>query len=625
MPLPSYRVQWLPGSSAFDVPGTWQTLPETDVMTLTWSTGRDNELDQFRSGSCTIVLRNNDRRYDPEHTTGPNYGFLLPRVPFRVQLSTDGLSWFDEFYGFVQSGWEQGYAKPYASTCTIVLEDLLGVLESVDLPDSAWAAQVLDSDPVAFWRLDERAGTQMSDSSGNGNHGLFDNGTLGEDSLVTGDGSSFEAPHEGDNRGRYKGGSLPVSAPCTVVAWIKTPRDLTLLKAIVVAQRDYSVLSGLFIDIEQSGFGSPNGELVVQFLNLGGGYKVRGSTRLDNNMPHMVTVTIAGTAAADVLLYVDGALETKTLVSGTTAAAWTSHLTWTVGNTVDSAGGDFGLDGLIDEVAVFDSVLSGADVADLYDAGTAAFDGDGSGERVDRVLDLIGVPSALRDIATGDTTMGPADYGAQSAASYLQRVVESEQGLLYVDHRNGGKLTFRGRYERLTATRSTTAQAAFDSCDFREDIAPEPNGIGTVVNVADIEWRGGEETVVDELSKQLYGAQSRSLTTEAPTAQAARSAGAWLVARYKAPQTRLRRLPFDMAGKPDLWSTVLGLRISDRVTVTRHPQGVGSPIVNSLIIEGTEFSLADEAWIVDMHLSDADDSEAWIWGVSEWGEDTVWG
>lgn len=604
----------------------WVDIPCGHVKSLSWTTGRDNELDQFRSGTATIVFRNNDRLYDPEYTAGQHYGDLLPRAPFRIQLSLDELSWSDQFYGFVKSGWKQAYQKPYASTCTVDLEDMLGVLESDELPGSAYEAEMMLNNPGAFWRLDERAGAQMFDSSGNGRHGFIDNGTLGQESLVFGGGGSFLAPHVGDNRGRFKGEGLPVGPPCTLIAWIKTPRDLAALKGIIIAQRDSTLRSGLMFDIEESAFGSPNGELVVEFFNLGGNYKARGNTRIDDDEIHMVACTIAGLTAAEVLLYVDGAAETKTLVFGSVPGAWSSHLIWTVANSINAKSGDFGLDGLIDEVSVHSDVLTADKIATLYEAGSTAFGGETSGARIERVLDLIGIPVAMRDIAAGDTTVGPAVYGSQAAASYLQGVVESEQGVFYVDHRNGGVLTFRGRYDRLTATRSTTSQASFDPCDFREDIEPEPGGIDTIVNVAEVTWQGGTEIVVDDTSRDRYGAQRRSLTTEAPTPSVAQSAGGWLISRYKDPQVRLRRLPFDLAGKPDLWATILDLRISDRTTVTRHPQLVGVPIVNSLTIEGTDMSLnEDGSWTVDYRLSNADDSQVWIWGTSTWGETTVWG
>lgn len=617
---------WTVSSPASITGFDWSTIPDHHVRSLRWTVGRDNELDQFRSGSATVELRNNDRTYDPEHTTGPHFGFLLPRVPFRIQLSSDGVSWQDEFYGFVKGGWQQTYLKPKASRCTLELEDLLEVLESEDLPGSAWEAQMMANHPVAFWRFDETTGNAMLDSSGNGRHGFIDNGNLGEEPLILGDGAAYQAPHLGDNRGRWQGEGLPTTVPCTLLAWVKTPRDLTSVKTIMAAQRDSSLSGTVWLQIASSALGSPNGELVIDFFGLGSFYKARGSRRVDDDVPHMVVCTIDTLTPGGVQLYVDGLVETKTTISGTNPGSWPSRFIWTVGNTIDTTSGDWGLDGIVDEAAVFNLTLSAEQVADLYAAGGTGFSGDRSGERIDRVLDIVGIPDALRDIAIGDTTVGPADYGRTSAASYLQGVVESEQGVLYVEHNDGGKLTFRGRYDRLTASRSTTVQASFTGSHFAEGIAPAPNGVETIVNVAEVSWPGGTVPVVDEDSKRQYGAQRRSVTTEAPTAAVAQSAGGWLVARYRNPQVRLRRVPFNLTGKEDLWPSILARRVSDRVSVTRHPQKVGAAVTNELILEGADFALSeDRSWTVEYRLSNADDTQVWIWGTSAWGTDTYWG
>lgn len=630
---------WTVGSPATIGGFDWEAIPDevTDtgtrqrLRTLTWDVGRDNELDRFSASSATAEFRSNDRLLDPEHTGGALFGDLLPQVPLRFRAVAPAA---DLFYGFPTSGWQQTYEKPFASKSTVTLTDLLGVIEGTALPETAYEAEVLANNPSAFWRLDERSGTQMADSSGNGRHGLYDNSILGEDPLVLGGGGSVRFPHVGDNRGQWSGQGLPVAAPCTLEAWVQTDRDALAIKTIIAAQVDYSLGSALALQIHPAASGSPDGELVIDFFGLGSFYKARGHTRIDDNEPHHVVCVIsgAGTSPSDIALYVDGVLQTKTTVSGTNPGPWSGHLIWTVGNTTDNGQGDYGFDGLVDEAAIYSYALSAEQVAANYEAGAAAFTGELSGTRINRVLDIVGVPESLRDIADGDTPVGPAVYGGSTVGEYLGRVVESEQGALYVDHPGGGKLKFRGRYARLTEARSTTSQATFTDNDtldgwcYRNDIAPEPNGADTIVNTVKVAWQGGSEIVTDDDSIAAYGARSRDISTEASTPQAARSAGAWLIGRYSQPQARIRRLPLGPGGgQAGLDAVVLGQHISDRITVERHPQGVGSPIVNELIVEGirNEMNL-DGSWYATYNTSNADDSEAWIWGLSTWGE-TYWG
>jgi hypothetical protein len=627
---------WTVNSPATVAGFDWEPIPDDystagarqRLKSLVWDVGRSNELDRFPAGRGTAVLRSNDRLLDPEYTAGRYFGQLLPRVPVRFRTVSPAA---DLYYGFPEDGWKQAYEKPKASRCTIDMTDLLGVISDMPLPQSAYEAEVLGDNPAAFWRLDEQTGNQMADSSGHGRHGIYDNGLLGQDPLVFGDGRAVEFPHVGDNRGRWSGEGLPIGAPCTLEAWVKTTRDAAATKSIIVAQRDASLGSALWFQIETSANGSPNGELVINFLALGTLYKARGHTRIDDDRPHHVVCTIGGTTPSDVQLYVDGVLQTKTTVTAGNPGGWTSHLLWTVGNSTDTGGGDWGFDGTVDEVAIYNYVLTADQIAAHYEAGTTAFDGDSTDIRINRVLDIIGVPAALRDIGVGDTTVGPATYNGDTVGAYLNKVIESEQGVLYVDHPGGGKLKFRGRYARLTETRSTTSQATFTDkgagFKYRNDIAPEPNGMASIVNTVTIGWRGGTELASDDASIARYGPKSRTLTTEAPTPEAALSAGQWLIGRYSQPQSRIRRLPLGPGGaQAGLAAVVLGQQISDRITVKRNPQGVGAQVTNELIVEGIRNEMnPDQSWYATYTTSNADDTQVWIWGVSTWGETTVWG
>ena len=538
----------------------------------------------------------------------------------------------DEFYGFVEGGFEQHYEPPKKAECRLHLVDMIAVLNGAPVPRSAYEAQVLSDQPAAYWKLDESSGTQMADSSGNGRHGFYDNSILGREALIADNGHSVEFPHVGDNRGRWSGQGLPESAPCSLEAWIKTPRDAAATKSIIVSQRDNSFGSALMLQIERAADGSPNGELVINFFGLGTFYKARGNARIDDDERHHVVCTIAGASPSDVALYVDGQLQTKTTISGTNPGAWLGQLIWTIGNTTDNGFGDWGIDGLVDEAAIYSYVLTSAQVADHWNAGFDGFDGELTGTRVNRVLDLVGHPSALRDIAAGDTVSGPADYGGQNAGPYIDAVVESEQGAFYVDHRHGGKLKFRGRYARVTEVRSTTSLATFTDADAvgnlhyeRDDLDVDPNSIRSVVNVVKVGWRGGTETVNDAASVAAYGPQSRSIRTDASTPEAAASAGSWLINRYGQPQARVRSFTLRPDADKQLWPSVLAREISDRITVGRQPQSLGAAITNTLIVEGLTHKVDSSHWETTIRTSAASQGDVAIWGTSAWDTTARWG
>lgn len=598
------------------------------TLEASWGYGRDNELDTFSAGTATIALKNDDRALDPENTAGTWYGSLNPRTPFRIRTADDD----DLFYGFVQGGFEQDYRPPATAVCRVGLVDLLSVLEGELLPADAYSAEVLPDHPAAWWRLDSIVGNEMTDSSGHSTHGLFGEVEL-EDPLTDGGENSARFEHVGDWRGEVTTGALPARAPVTLEAWVKFPRELTERHTILAVQRDYALGSALWWEVAPSSAGSPNGELVLRFFGLSGGLRVKGSSTVDDDLPHHVAVVIAGTTTADITFYVDGVAEAATLFDGTTGGPWEGHKIWTVGNSVDSGQGDFGLGGLIDEVAVYAAALNATRLAAHYSAGVDRHAGERSGARVERVLDLVGIPAAMRDIDEGDTNVGPADYDGQSAGEYLDRIAESEQGAFYVDHANGGVLRFRGRYHRLTDTRSTTSQADFTDEDdpaalhVEPNIQVRPNGVDSIINIVEAQWVGGTAVARDDISVARYGPQSRTITTEAPTASAAEGAGQWLIRRYAEPKTRVAALTLAPDADDRLRPAALDLRISDRVTLRRHPQSVGSAVTNQLYVEGVRHTVADgRSWRVDLNLSHAEAADAaWIWGTSAWDQTTKWG
>lgn len=588
-----------------------------------WTVGRDNEFELFPPATATLVLDNRDRHLDPEFNTGPWFGMLDPRTPFRLRTATQSL-----YSGFVEDGFEQDWRPPSDIECTVTLVDLLGVLQGIPLPAGAYDSEVAVDAPLAWWSMDETAGTVMGDSSGNGHDGVFDNGRLGQDALVVGEGASFEAPHRGGNRGRFQGEALPHGPPLSIEAWIRTPRDPAFrpFKTIVGVQRDFTSGFAVFFGIGDVP-NSPDGEPLIWF---GQQYRAHGSTRIDDGRPHHVVLTYTSTAQNDIRMWVDGAEQSKTVIDNLAGGTWPDFHAWSAGDMMQSD--PFGLDGLIDEVAVYDYSLPPGRVASHHRAGSDGFTGERAGVRIQRVLDVVGVPAQLRDVAVGDTSVGAAAYGGDSAGDYLSGVVESEQGFLHVDHADGGRIRFRGRYTRFTEPRSTAIQAALTDEDLvgalhyeRDGLEVDPNGIGGVVNQADVSWPGGNVRVEDVSSTAQFGPQSRSITTEAPSRHVAASAGQWLVSRYAQPQVRVRGLRLNPAADDRLVSAALGLRASDLVTVRRHPQQTGAAITNELFVEGVSHQVEGVAWRTSLRLSTADLGDVWIWGTSAWGVDAVWG
>ncbi len=72
--------------------------------------GRQHELDRYEAGTCTFVLDNHDRRFDPTYTAGPYYPNVLPMRRVRVEVTWADVS-YTIFTGFIEKwplAWPHG-------------------------------------------------------------------------------------------------------------------------------------------------------------------------------------------------------------------------------------------------------------------------------------------------------------------------------------------------------------------------------------------------------------------------------------------------------------------------------------------------------------------------------------
>lgn len=635
---------------------TWQTEPGSITWTdetarvlvdgrVRCTRGASSARGKVDVGTAEFSLLNTDRRFDPTHATGDLFGQLLPGTPVRLLawpvdqllmvagqiVLVDGLpvttgSSIELWSGTVPS-WPQRYDKSNRHAwCPINAWDRFDKLSRAKIPRSVLEAEVLADSPDAYWRLDETAETDgMLDSSGNYNHGDYDNVAFGDPLVFDDFGGAISTSHVGDSRGRYVGSTLPQAAPVTLEAWVQFDRELSEWHTFITNVRDYAAGSGVWLGVRTSADGSPDGELVIDFRGLGGFLKARGTTRIDDNEVHHVVMTMASNAAADIKLYVDGVEETKTVVSGTTGGSWPNHLIWAVGNFPDNGAGDFGLGGAIDEVAVFPSALSAARVLAHYEAGSAPLLNDRTDERITWVLDEIGWPAGFRDLSQGRSLLGAAQLRAgDNALQYLRSIEATEDGLLFIGP--DGSLSFHDRFWRYLETVATVSQFTFTDQDgdqgyaeFQLDLDDE-----LLVNVARLTRRGGREQVsVDATSVAAYGEAETVVTDLLSTTDAqVKSLADWLVATRSNPLPRVPsiRIPLHRYSAADQ-ATVLGLDLGHRVTVNRTPQGVGSQIDLDFLVEGVSHDIGFNEWWVTLFVSPTPDEvqELFILGSSELG------
>ena len=639
---------------------TWQT-PEASIVwteltgrlmdrrspieTTRGATAANDEPD---TGSIDLVLRNSDRHLDTHHSTGPFFGKLKAGVPMKVEAhisdvadgdltwDVDELTWdgdpliwasssFPVARGTIKA-WPQRYDRGnQVAVVPIEAFDGFDKLARARTERSVLETEVLADGPVAYWKLDERSGGVMVDSSGNGRNGIYDNAVLGEAPLVLDDtGASLRCEHVGDNRGQYKGGDLPTAPPVSIEAWVKFERNLTETHMIVCCQRDNALGSALLLKVDTS-IESPNGELVLHFYGLGG-YRIRGHTRVDDGEPHHVVATIASTAASDITLYVDGVKQTQTVVAGTAGATWGGHHLWCVGNVAAASSFDFGIGGWVDEVAIYDTVLTPARIEAHYDAGATAFSGQRSDLRTAWVLDQIGWPADRRDLEPGRSLLGPATFtSSDKALGYLRLIAQTEDAPIFMTAED--KVRSLDRYWRYLDPAATVAQLTLTDDGTGIGVATfelDPEDDELLVNAARFTRRGGAQQIdVDETSRGSYGEAELQRTdllhqTDAETLGLAQ----WTTATRSEPVPRVRSALIRLhKAATDDQRALLGLDLGHRITCSRTPQGVGSAFSIDCVVAGIRHEITAVEWLMELYLAPAPDNtvELFTLGTSQLG------
>ena len=89
--------------------------------------GRSRELDKFPSGTCSVVLNNEERVFDPLNRDGIFFGLIRPRL--RVAVTRDNISLFD---GVIED-WNFNYDLSNKSNASIDCVDGLALLSQTDM------------------------------------------------------------------------------------------------------------------------------------------------------------------------------------------------------------------------------------------------------------------------------------------------------------------------------------------------------------------------------------------------------------------------------------------------------------------------------------------------------------
>ena len=591
-------IEWSPSTLPGETP-SWEDITSY-VRRGTISRGRQSEFDRTSAGRLSLVVDNRDRTFDPEANADarPNR-----RIRVAVGAGADTIYLFD---GFID-GLPQAYNPPADATVSLTATDAFKLLARFEL-DEIYGPVVAADSPYAYWRLadDLPIATSATDSSGNGYDGDWKGTPSATGSLIADgpgavslDGSAVTGT-KGDHissDGMVASGVTLAAAPLSVEAWVKTGKYGTNVSFICGQTH---VVSTTFVADFVLAMANSTG--LPQFHAQVGGINVTltGSTVLRDTGVHHLVGTVD--SSRNCRLYVDGVLEAGPTAAGSTTAVDSSG-SFRVGKPPVGADPGAGssykpFKGDVCEVAVYDSALSAARVLAHYNAGSAPWSGDSTGDRVDRVLDLIGWPSGDRNLGAGASTLGPATgVAGRSALDHLLAVEQTEQGRVFVA--GNGDISFFGRNYEV----SGTVEASFSDDEIADLMFDYSDA--NLVNDCTVTRDGGlPQRATDATSIANYWRNSETISNVMySTDNEALAMAQWRVSNFSEPTMRPTGLTFkpyrDLTG---MFHRVLGRELGDRISVTKVLAGTDVEV--DAVIEGIshQFSPGND-WQTSWNLS----------------------
>jgi hypothetical protein len=271
--------------------------------------------------------------------------------------------------------------------------------------------------------------------------------------------------------------------------------------------------------------------------------------------------------------------------------------------------------------AAYTFTLSAGQVTSHYQRGIG-YQGEKSGARVTRLLNQYWAGAFTA--ATGSAAMAP-DYAYQGRTmlDVLQEIQETERGLLYVNR--SGTVTFEdrsSRYANQTALWVLGENPPGASPTEYPYIAYKANFDPTYTFSQTNLSRPGNTTVTPQINTAAatdYGQRVISQTVQVNTNYDVQQASAFYLNRYSKPVTRIEILTLDPAANPALWPLVLGLEISQRITVKRRTAALTTSADYYVEQISHKIDAQTGAWKTDIQCSPVFVPTAWVLGDATYG------
>ena len=213
--------------------------------------------------------------------------------------------------------------------------------------------------------------------------------------------------------------------------------------------------------------------------------------------------------------------------------------------------------------------------------------GDSVGQRLERILGYGRVTYPNRAIDPAPLAVQAAlDVGGQQVGANCNNIVQSDDGLLFVD--NCGTLSYRQKSHLAadTVIWDLSSAGPGSGYPFKPDqvFENDPQRVYNVIQVTPYAPDGATLPVITpsaastaDASQAQYGPRPLQVTSYLQSAAEQQAQADWLLSAFGSLERRVSSLTVDAAGYPAAWLFVLGANVGDVVQVTDQPM-LGGPL-----------------------------------------------
>lgn len=613
--------------------------------------GRQYETDQFNAGQLTVTLDNNTGNFNIWNSSGPYFGFLLPKVWIRV--TANGIP---RFTGQV-SEWDPQWPDPFTQDMQVQAYDPLRFANAANQAGGLYFQAATEgfsegADLLGYFRCDETGGSISFDQSGNSMASSYVGG------VTFNQAGGMDADIDSSVLCNLGGLTVPQAFAVGVAgtasemagAWF----NLTALPASgsngVMPLVTLSNLAGLYMD--ENGFARfsvfglivSTGDFTPPLTFSTGQWYYFGLVHdLSSN---------AGTygsfyAVIGMPLIVEGNGVTMASPVFSSSSSWTTPPSNQVifGGVVDAVLGGIlvgqGYQGFIDEVTMVSLPSASTAMPAVVQGAVVAQQGflpqQTTGQRVVSAVAISGGQVTLMQLPDAGTTEVAAGFGTDltqtTLLSGLQECEATEGGALFGDA--NGVIDFFGRQRLYQLALGTTGQVVVT---FGDNVSTGEVPFVVPPTIAEDDLR-----IFNDASSAGSDGVTQRVTNPASIAQFGRSTWQpaaslltlndsdvinqleWVTQRYAEPQVRISSFSVELHGMindPVQASNINAVLAADLVSpcvLNRHSLSFSQPAVIEQITE----TVSPQGWTINFAIAPADPLPYATWGSGEWGT-SVW-